>query len=71
MPKVTEAPSLGAAILAAVVCGHFASIDEGIAQMVRQGRHIEPCPQNVARYRELFQNYAALYPALKPFNARR
>jgi ribulokinase len=71
VPEVSAAPSLGAAILAAVGVGHFASIDDGIAHMVRPGRRVEPRSENVARYQELFESYAALYPALKPFNRAR
>jgi ribulose kinase len=67
VPQTTAAPSLGAAILAARGSGLFESIDEGIAQMVRSGKRIEPRPENVARYHELYQHHAALYPALKPF----
>jgi ribulose kinase len=68
VPEVSAAPSLGAAILAAVGVGHFAGIDEGTDAMVRPGRRIEPRRENVARYQELFERYAALYPVLKPFN---
>jgi ribulokinase len=71
VPEVTAAPSLGAAILAAVGSGHFASLDEGVAQMVQRGRTIEPNASNVARYQELFERYVALYPALKPFTRAR
>jgi sugar (pentulose or hexulose) kinase len=56
-------------VLAAVGSGHFASIDEGIAAMVRPGRRIEPIPANVARYEEIYARYSALYPALKPLRA--
>ncbi len=69
VPDVSEVPSLGAAVLAAVGSGHFASIDEGIAAMVRPGRRIEPIPANVARYEEIYARYSALYPALKPLRA--
>jgi ribulokinase len=65
VPEVAEAPSLGCAVLAAHGAGHFASIDDGIAAMVRPGRRIEPNPENVARYEALFGRYEALYPALK------
>ncbi len=66
VPEVAEAPSLGAAVLAAHGAGHFASIDEGIAAMVRPGRRIEPIAANVARYEAIYRRYVALYPALKP-----
>ena len=65
VPASIDAPSTGAAILAAYGAGHFASIDEGIAAMVRPGRTIEPEPAAVARYDELLEKYAQLYPALK------
>lgn len=66
VPEVAEAPSLGAAVLAAYGSKHFDSIDDGIAAMVRPGRRIEPDPANVARYDRIYQRYAVLYPALKP-----
>ncbi|WP_428390294.1 FGGY-family carbohydrate kinase [Lichenicoccus sp.] len=66
VPEVAEAPSLGAAVLAAHGAGHFDSIDAGIAAMVRPGRRIEPDPARVARYDEIYRRYAELYPALKP-----
>ena len=52
-------------MLAACGAGHFETIDDGIAAMVRPGRRIEPIPANVERYREIYPRYAALYPALK------
>ena len=66
VPEVAEAPSLGAAVLAAHGAGHFASIDDGIRAMVRPGRRIEPDPARVARYEAIYQRYGGLYPALKP-----
>jgi ribulokinase len=69
VPDVNEAPALGSAILAAVGAGRFATIEEGIAAMVRPGRRIEPIAANVARYQEIYARYAALYAALKPLRA--
>ena len=66
VPEVAEAPSLGAAVLAAHGAGHFACIEDGIAAMVRPGRRIEPNPANVARYDAIYRRYVDLYPALKP-----
>ncbi|WP_218829719.1 FGGY-family carbohydrate kinase [Burkholderia aenigmatica] len=68
VPEATEAPSLGAAVLAAMGAGHFANIDDGIAAMVRPGRRIEPRPRERAIYDELYERYKKLYPALRPFN---
>jgi ribulose kinase len=66
VPEVAEAPSLGAAVLAAHGAGHYDTIDAGIAAMVRPGRRIEPNPERVAQYAEIYRRYEKLYPALKP-----
>jgi ribulose kinase len=65
VPASRDAPSVGAAVLAAHGAGHFASIDEGIDTMVKPGRRIEPRPREAARYNDIFRQYLALYPALK------
>jgi len=65
VPASRDAPSVGSAVLAAHGAGHFASIDEGIAAMVHPGRRIEPRAREMARYNEIYQQYLALYPALK------
>lgn len=70
IPASADAPSTGSAILAAHGAGHYASIDEGIAGMVRPGRLIEPIPANVAAYDALFEKYLALYPAAKDVLSR-
>ena len=65
VPESTDVPSIGSAVLAAHGAGRFATIDEGIAAMVRPGRSIEPRPREMAIYDEIFQRHRALYPALK------
>jgi len=65
IPAAPDAPSTGSAILAAYGAGHFASLDEGIAAMVKPGRLIEPRPRESALYEDIYQRYLALYPALK------
>ncbi len=69
IPEVAEAPALGAAILAAYGAGQHASIDDGIAAMVRPGRRVEPRPDHVEQYDALYHRYAALYPALTSLRA--
>lgn len=64
VPASRDAPSVGAAVLAAKGAGHFASIDEGIAAMVRPGTRIEPRQRESAMYEAIYQRYRALYPAL-------
>lgn len=65
IPASTDGPTLGSAILAAHGAGHFDTIDDGIAAMVKPGRVIEPDPKAAAAYDEIYDRYLALYPALK------
>ncbi|MET3578150.1 ribulose kinase [Mesorhizobium robiniae] len=65
VPASRDAPSVGAAVLAAHGAGHFASIDEGIDAMVKPGRRIEPRRREAALYDDIYRQYLALYPALK------
>lgn len=65
IPASADAPSTGSAVLAAHGAGRFAGIDDGIAAMVRPGTSIDPRPRETAIYHEIYQNYLALYPALK------
>jgi len=61
-----EASVLGAAILAATGAGHFASIDEACAAMVRVARTVTPDPVRHAAYAPIYARYLAAYGALKP-----
>lgn len=65
VPASRDAPSVGSAVLAAHGAGHFATIDDGIAAMVRPGKRIEPRVREAALYDDIYQRYLALYPALK------
>ncbi len=65
VPNGRDAPSVGAAVLAAKGAGHFDTIDDGIAAMVKPGRRIEPRKRESALYEEIYARYRALYPALK------
>jgi ribulose kinase len=65
IPASPDAPSVGSAVLAAHGAGRFATIDDGIAAMVRPGTTIDPDPAAMAQYAEIYARYLALYPALK------
>jgi xylulokinase len=69
-PAVTEAASLGAAILAAVGGGLFASLPEALETMVPPARTIEPDARKSARYRERYALYRELHPRLLPIHRR-
>ncbi|MDU8946529.1 FGGY-family carbohydrate kinase, partial [Ovoidimarina sediminis] len=65
IPASADAPSTGSAVLAGVGAGHFATIDEGIAAMVRPGRSVDPIPANVTRYEEIYARHREIYPAAR------
>lgn len=60
-----EGPGYGAAMLAAVGCGVFASVEEAADKLVKVIDTIEPETELVARYEERYQKFKMLYPALK------
>ncbi|MGH6884054.1 MAG: FGGY-family carbohydrate kinase, partial [Hypericibacter sp.] len=66
-----EASSLGAAMVAAKGAGWFASINEASAAMAsKPARTFEPDRARAARYAELLDIHASLWPALSDWNAR-
>jgi len=64
-PRVTEAGSLGAAILAGAGSGIFASVAEGVAQMVHSERSYEPDTALSERYSARYAQYRQLYAPLR------
>ncbi len=68
-PQVTEASTLGAALLAGLGTGVFASPADGVARLVRRDRVFEPDAKRHALYRERMERYRRLYPLLKEFLA--
>ena len=57
----------GAAILAAVGCGVFDSVEEAAKKLVKVTGTEEPDPELVQKYEERYQEFKELYPALKGF----
>jgi xylulokinase len=60
-----EGPALGAAMLAAVGCGTFASVEEAAERIVKVTGTVEPESEIAARYEEKYQKFKQIYPALK------
>ena len=60
-----EGPSYGGAILAAVGCGEFASVEEAASKLVKVVDTVEPEPELVAKYEERYQKFRKIYPAVK------
>ncbi len=63
--KTEQGPGYGAAILAMVACGQFASVQDAVRALVKVAETVIPDPALTARYEERYQKYRLLYPALK------
>ena len=63
--KTEEGPSLGGAMLAAVACGKFASVEDACKTVVNVVDTEEPDPELTAKYEKRYQEFKLLYPALK------
>lgn len=61
-----EGPAMGGAMLAAVACGEYASVEEIAAKFVKVVDTVEPEPELVAKYEERYAQFKEIYPALKP-----
>jgi len=62
---VTEATSLGTAILAGVALGEYSSVEETTDGLVRVKETFEPDPKLHEVYTERFELYKEIYPRLK------
>jgi xylulokinase len=62
---VDEGSAYGAALLAGVADGTFASAQEAVAACVRVRETVEPNPEWTPRYVEGYARFRALYPAIR------
>ena len=60
-----EGSAYGAALLAGVADGRFATAEEAVAACVRVRETVEPNPAWAARYADGYARYRALYPAIR------
>lgn len=60
-----EGPGYGGAILAAVGCKEFASVEEATEKLVKIVDTVEPDAELVAKYEERYQKFRQIYPTLK------
>ena len=60
-----EGPAFGAAILAAVGCGKYASVEEATEKLICVVETTEQDPELVAKYNERYEVFRGLYPTLK------
>ena len=65
MIESEEGPGYGGAMLAAVTCGEFASVQEAAERLVKVTDTISPDPEICARYEEQYRKFRQIYPAMK------
>lgn len=61
-----EGPALGGAILAAVACGEYASVEEAAKKLVKVIDTVEPEEDLAAKYEDRYRRFKQIYPACKP-----
>ena len=60
-----EGPGYGGAILAAVGCGAFSSVEEAADKLVKVIDTVEPQQDLVEKYEERYQKFKQIYPTVK------
>lgn len=60
-----EGPGYGGAILAAVGCGEYSSVEEAADKLVKVVDTVEPEAELVAKYEERYQKFRQIYPTVK------
>ena len=60
-----EGPGYGGAMLAAVACGEYASVEEAAAKLVKVVDSVDPTAELAARYEERYQKFVQIYPTVK------
>ncbi|MDK2808646.1 MAG: xylulokinase [Clostridiales bacterium] len=60
-----EGPALGGAMLAAVGCGEYKTVEEAAEKIVKVIDMVSPEPELVAAYEDKYQKFRKIYPALK------
>ena len=60
-----EGPGYGGAMLAAVACGEYASVEEAAEKLVKVVGAVEPEAELVAKYEEKYQQFKKIYPTVK------
>ena len=65
VPISEEGPGFGAAILAAVGCGEYASVETAVKSIIKIKEKIKPEADLVVKYEARYQKFKRIYPALK------
>lgn len=65
VPISEEGPGFGAAILAAVGCGEYESVEKAAKSIIKIKEKIKPEANLVVKYEARYQKFKRIYPALK------
>ena len=65
VPVSEEGPGFGAAILVAVGCKEYESVEAAAKSIIKIKERIQPDPELVAKYEKKYQKFRKIYPALK------
>ena len=65
LPQTEQGPSFGAAMLAMVGCGEYATVRAAAEAIVRVRETVFPDPAIARRYEEHYAVFRSLYPALR------
>lgn len=60
-----EGPAYGGAILAAVACGSFESVEDAAEKLIKVVDTVSPDPEIAAKYEERYQQFKEIYPTVK------
>jgi len=63
--ETEEGPALGGAILAAVACGEYASVEDAAKAIVKVKETVVPDAERAMAYRKKYEVFRGLYPAIK------
>jgi xylulokinase len=66
-PQVTEAGTLGAAVIAGVGSGYYKSVKEGVETMVHTERTFVPNPKKSLLYKRRFEYFKELWPMMRSY----
>lgn len=64
--KMTDAGTVGCAMLTGVATGLFRNLEHGAQVMVKEAATYEPRPQMHEKYMEIFSRYEKVYQAVRP-----
>lgn len=69
LPQTEQGPGYGGAMLAAVACGEYATVQECADKLIKIKSVTEPNPALVKKYAARYELWHKLYPTLKPLYA--